>query len=165
LVEQPAENAKAAVQVNVTAVTELSRRFGARMAERGRGRILNVASTAAFQPGPLVAVYYATKAYVLSLSEAIRCELAPLGVSVTCLCPGVTRSEFHERAGMDGSSAIERLGTHSAEAVARAGIRGALAGRRLVVPGLANRAITVLVRLVPRGLVPPIVRRMQEARR
>ncbi len=165
LVEQEVADATAMVQVNVTAVTELSRRFGAHMAGRGRGRILNVASTAAFQPGPLMAVYYATKAYVLSFSEAIRSELSDRGVSVTCLCPGVTRSEFHERAGMDGSTVLERLGAHTAESVARAGIRGALRGRRLVVPGVMNRVLTLVVRASPRGIVPPVVRRMQEARR
>ncbi|TVP46005.1 MAG: SDR family oxidoreductase [Gemmatimonadales bacterium] len=164
LLAQEAEDANAMIAVNVTAVTELLRRFAPHMVARGGGRILNVASTAAFQPGPLMAVYYATKAYVVSFSEAVRNELASSGVTVTTLCPGVTGSEFHERAGMHGDSVLERLRPASAEEVARFGVEAALLGKGVVIPGRLNRILATAVRFVPRSIVPAIVRRIQEGR-
>ena len=140
------------IRVNVTALTELTRRFLPQMKQRGAGRILNVASTAAFQPGPLMAVYYATKAYVLSFSEALSCELAGTGITVTALCPGATQTEFHARPGMGRTKLFQRR-VMSAEAAARAGYLGALAGRRVVIPGLKNRLMAWAVPISPRGLV------------
>jgi short-subunit dehydrogenase len=137
----------AMVDLNVRALTDLSLAFVDTL-ERRKGGILNVASVAAFLPGPGMAVYYATKAYVLSFSEALHYELAPRGVRVTVLCPGPVPTEFQARAGMSGRR--PPLLTRSPERVAREGYEGLRAGRRIVVPGLANRLVTGLVRFVPR---------------
>ena len=139
----------AMIDLNVRVLTDLSLAFVPALRRR-RGGILNVASVASFLPGPGMAVYYATKAYVLSFSEALHYELAPVGVRVTALCPGPVPTEFQARAGIDMRAPLL---TCSAERVARAGYRGLMAGRRLVVPGLGNRLITAVVRLVPRALV------------
>ena len=147
------------IQLNIAALTALSKLFLPGMLKSGRGRIMNVASTAAFQPGPLMAVYYATKAYVLSFSEALAEELRGTGVTVTALCPGATTTEFQSRANM-GHIALFRYNSMTAEAVARIGYRGMLQGRRLVVTGLFNRFGAFSVRFAPRGLVTRIVRRV-----
>ncbi len=152
------------VQVNVAALTDLSWRFAARMAGRGGGRILNVASTAAFQPGPGMAVYYASKAYVLSLSEALRVEFRRHGISVTTLCPGPTRSGFQSAAGMQGSGVFRFLPVPGSREVARFGVDQALRGRGVVVHGRVNRILATLVRFPPRGWVPDLVHRIQRAR-
>jgi uncharacterized protein len=141
------------LQVNVAALTHLTRRFLPAMRERGGGGVLNVASTAAYQPGPAMAVYYATKAYVLSFSEALWSELRGTGVTVTALCPGPTATGFQSRAGLERSRLFHSLRVMDAAAVARAGYRGFRAGRRVVIPGIANRIGTAAVRLLPRGLV------------
>jgi hypothetical protein len=117
--------------------------------ERRKGGILNVASVAAFLPGPGMAVYYATKAYVLSFSEALHQELAPKGVRVTALCPGPVPTEFQARAGVKAAQ-FPRALTRSAERVAEDGYRGLQEGRRVVVPGFANKLVTVLAPLLPR---------------
>jgi uncharacterized protein len=127
------------------------------------GRILNVASTAAFQPGPLMATYYASKAYVLSFSEAIANELAGSGVTVCTLCPGPTRTAFRESAGMEESRLFDH-GVMDASAVAAAGYRGLMGARTLVIPGVRNKLLAFAVRCAPRCLVPPIVRWMQDLR-
>jgi short-subunit dehydrogenase len=134
------------------------------MVGRGHGRILNVASTAAFQPGPLMAVYYATKAYVLHLSEALAVELAGTGVTVTCLCPGPTRTEFQERAGMSNMLLTSRTLMSPSADVAQAGYDGMKRGKRVVIPGLLNKLLVFGVRLSPRRLPPAIVRQLQERR-
>jgi len=151
------------IAVNVAALVELTHRVLPGMLAGGRGRILNVASTAAFQAGPYLAVYYATKAFVLSFSEALREELRGSGVTVTCLCPGPTRTGFQLRSGMDRLSLIasRRLRLASADAVAAAGYRGLLAGRRLVVPGLLNKIGVTAVKLAPRALAPRLIARFQ----
>lgn len=150
--EIPPERTAALVKVNVLAPTRLARALLEPMRERGRGYILNVASTAAFFPGPRMAAYYASKAYLLHLSEALTRELRGSGVRVTALCPGPTRTEFQERAGMSGSTWLERLARMDAAAVARDGYRGLRRGRRLVVPGWLNRLSVLLPRFAPRGL-------------
>jgi short-subunit dehydrogenase len=122
------------------------------MIERGRGRILNVGSNGSFAPSPLTAVYSATKAYVLSFSEAIAEELTGSGVTVTAICPPATRSELQQRAGMEDVRLL-RSGVLSAEAVAEAGYKGVMAGRRVVVPGLANKLGVFLTRILPRRAV------------
>ncbi|MCA1582911.1 MAG: SDR family oxidoreductase [Acidobacteria bacterium] len=152
------------IQVNVTSLTELTRGVLPRMTARRSGRILNVASTAAFQPGPLMAVYYATKAYVLSFSEALANELAGSGVTVTALCPGSTRTAFQERAGLKRTPLAAGPLVGDARRVAQAGHRGMLRGRRVVVPGLANRVMMHAVRITPRRLVTAIARRIQESK-
>jgi short-subunit dehydrogenase len=150
------------IQVNVTAPTELTGRFVPGMVARGRGRVLNVGSVAGFQPGPLMAVYYATKAYVNSLSEALSNELAGTGVTVTCLAPGPTASEFRAVAGIKkGFSVAQGIGTR---AVAEAGVAAMKAGRRMVVPGWRNRLMLFAERFLPRGAVIRAVRWMQGKR-
>jgi short-subunit dehydrogenase len=136
------------IDLNVRALTDLSLAFADAL-ERRKGGILNVASVAAFLPGPGMAVYFATKAYVLSFSEALHQELAPKGVRVTVLCPGPVPTEFQARAGVK-SKDMPALLTQSAEAVAAEGYRGLKENRRLVVPGFGNKLITVLTRLLPR---------------
>jgi short-subunit dehydrogenase len=125
------------------------------MIERGSGAILNVASTAAFQPGPKMAVYFATKAFVLSLTEALHEELKPDGVKVTCLCPGPTRTEFGEVAGFGGNGLFERVAMNSAEVV-RAGLKGLDSNRAVVVPGWTNKVTAASTRFAPRSIVRKI---------
>ncbi|MBN1688280.1 MAG: SDR family oxidoreductase [Candidatus Omnitrophica bacterium] len=152
------------IQLNVTSLTELTKKFSQRMMQRRTGKILNVASTAAFQPGPLMAVYYATKAYVLSFSEAVREELRGSGVTVSVLCPGPTASEFQEKAGIQEMRLL-RLGKMSAEKVALAGYHGLKEGKAVIVPGFMNWMIMESVRLGPRALVRKIVHFLQMNRK
>ncbi len=151
------------IDVNVSALTDLSLRFIPSL-ERYQGGILNVASVAGFMPGPRSAVYYATKAYVLSFTEALHQELAPRGIRVTALCPGPVPTEFQARAGVPGAQGRAFL-TRSAEEVARDGYRGFIDGHRVVVPGFGNRLLTVVSRLVPRRYLLKAVARRQLARR
>jgi short-subunit dehydrogenase len=146
------------LQVNVVALTELTRRLLPGMIERRTGRILNVASTAAFQPGPFMAVYYASKAYVLSLSEALSEETSGTGVTVTCLCPGPTRTGFQERAHIENTRLLDVISVMSAADVARAGYEGMMAGRPLVIPGLMNKVGVQSLRLAPRRLTARLVK-------
>jgi uncharacterized protein len=150
------------IRVNVIALTELTKRFLPGMLARRSGRILNVASTAAFQPGPLMAVYYATKAYVLYLSEAVANEVEGSGVTVTALCPGPTRSGFQGEAGLDDSRRFPLLGLPGAAEVARYGYHAMMKGKRVAIPGLFNRLLAESVRIGPRNAVTAVVRRMQE---
>jgi hypothetical protein len=153
----------AMIDVNVRALTDLSLAFVDSL-ERQRGGILNVASIASFMPGPGMAVYHATKAYVLSFSEALHEELKESGVRVTALCPGPVPTEFQARAGVASDSSPALL-TESAETVAEQGYRGLKDGRRVVVPGLGNKAVTVLARLLPRSLVLAALQRRNQRRR
>ena len=162
LAETATDDSVRMIRLNVEALTHLTRLVLPNMLERGTGRILNVASTAAFQPGPLMAVYYATKAYVLHFSEALAEELRDTGVTVTALCPGPTATEFQKRAKMEDSGLMRRLGVMDASSVAEAGYRGMLRGRRIVIPGLMNKLGPLGLRLAPRKIVPPVVRRLQE---
>jgi len=136
------------IQVNLVALTEITRLFAPDMVRRGAGRILNVASTAAFQPGPLMAVYCATKAYVLSFSEALAEELRDSGVSVTCVAPGATDTGFGEVAGVS-TTRLFRSGTMSSRSVAEAAYGAASKGVALVVPGCRNRLLSASVRFLP----------------
>jgi len=148
------------LQVNIRALTWLTRTLLPAMKERGQGAILNVASTAAFQPGPGMAVYYATKAYVLSLTEALAEELRPHGIRVTCLCPGPTHTEFAEIAGMADSKIFE-MGAMDATVVARRGLAALDRGRVLELPGPRNKFLVFLLRFVPRSWVRKIVAKLQ----
>ena len=141
------------LQLNVVSLTHLTRLLLPEMLRRRRGRILNVASTAGFQPGPFMAVYCATKAYVLSFSEALYSELAGSGVTVTTLCPGATRTGFDATANAGKIRLFQSRGVMDAETVARLAVHGLLAGRRLVIPGLTNRLLAHSVGVMPRGLV------------
>ena len=149
------------LQVNIAALTHLTKLFLPPMLERKRGKILNVASIAAFQPGPLMAVYYASKAYVLSFSEALSEELDGSGVSVTCLCPGTTTSGFQERAAMQSSKLVQGA-LMSAATVANRGYRALMRGQRVSVPGTKNRLFTLAPRILPRSWSAKIVKRAQE---
>ncbi len=151
------------IAVNIRATTDLSLRFSDQLI-RHRGGILNVGSIAGFLPGPGMAVYYASKAYVLSLSEALRAELAPCGVRVTALCPGPVQSEFQVRAGYKPGfdSAVLNV---SASDVAKAGYRGLMANKRAVLPGLGIKLVPLLLRLFPRGFILWAVGRFQLRRR
>jgi short-subunit dehydrogenase len=137
------------VQVNVAALTHLTRLTLPGMVERGRGGVLNVASTAGFQAGPYMAVYYATKAFVISLSEALRDELAGRGVTVTCLCPGLTATEFVAVAKMEKVRML-KLPPMTAERVARIGYRAFRRGKLLAVAGWLNYLGTIGARYSPR---------------
>ena len=162
--ETPISTELEIIQVNVTAPTHLTALLLPGMLDRRRGGILNVASTAAFQPGPLMAVYYATKAYLLSFSEALANETRGTGVTVTTLCPGPTRTEFQRRAGLKEVLLFRGPLVSSAEEVARAGYEGWKRGKRLVIPGIANRILIQAERLTPRRLTMAITRRLQESR-
>ena len=151
------------IDVNIRAMTDLSLRFVDQLI-RHRGGILNVASIAGFLPGPGMAVYYASKAYVLSFTEALRQELAPRGVRVTALCPGPVPSEFQLRAGFKPGFDSLVLNVPAKE-VARQGYRGLMANKRMVIPGLGVRAVPVLLRMFPRGFILAAVGRLQLRRR
>ena len=149
------------IAVDITALTVLTRAVLPSMVAAGRGRVLNLASTAAFVPGPGLAVYYAAKAYVVSLGRALAVELAGTGVTVTTLCPGPTRTGFADRAGIAGSRLFSgNPGVMTAERVARIGLDGAFAGRPLVVAGRMNRLGAVLARLAPPQWLARMVRRL-----
>jgi short-subunit dehydrogenase len=147
------------IAVNIRALTDLSLRFADDLIKNSGG-ILNVGSIAGFLPGPGMAVYYASKAYVLSFSEALRAELAPLGVRVTVLCPGPVPSEFQDRAGIvpGFDSAILNV---SAADVASDGYRGLMANKRAVLPGLGIKIVPLLLRLFPRAFILAAVARFQ----
>ena len=159
--ESDSKTSLAMVEVNIAALTALTRLALPGMIQRKRGRIMNVASTAGFQPGPLMAVYYATKAYVIMFSEAIANELKGRGVSVTCLCPGATATKFAGRANME-ESRLFKLGAMKSKDVARAGYKGMMAGKGLVIPGVLNKTIAISVRFSPRKMVTAISRSLQE---
>jgi short-subunit dehydrogenase len=152
------------IDVNVRALTHLTKLLLPGMLVRRSGRILNVASTAAFQPGPLMGVYYASKAYVLSFSIALSVELEHTGVTCTALCPGPTRTAFQAVAGVRETLQGARWTVMAADAVARAGYRGMLRGKPVVIPGTFNRLLAFGTRLVPRRLSARIARKSQELR-
>jgi uncharacterized protein len=151
------------IQLNCTALTHLTRLFLPYMLRRKRGRILNLASIAAFQPGPYMAVYYASKAYVLSFSEAIAAELEGTGVTVTALCPGPTDTAFQKRAGVENSR-LFRANTMTSADVARIGYRALMKGQRLVITGAKNKALAFATRLTPRRLTAAIARKLNSSR-
>jgi uncharacterized protein len=151
------------IQVDIAALTHLTRLFLPEMVEKKEGRILNTASTAAFVPGPMMAVYYASKAYVLSLSEALANEAKGTGVTVTALCPGPTRTEFERKAGSEKSRLFKSGGVMDARPVALAGYEGMMKGKAVVIPGARNRLQAVLAtRLAPRGMAAGVARRLNE---
>jgi len=151
------------IAVNITALTALTHLFLREMKARRRGRVLNVASIAGFQPGPFLAVYYATKGYDYLFTEALAVELRGSGVTASCLFPGVTATEWQAVAGIDGSRLGGMRGM-SAEAVARAAYDGLMAGQRTIIPGLHNKASALAVKFMPRRLVTHVVGRIQGKR-
>lgn len=145
------------MQVNMTALVQLTHLFVQPMLARDRGRILNVASTAAFQPGPTVNLYYASKAFVYSFSYALADELRDTGVTVTTLCPGTTRTEFFARANLPVKRGTPMM---DARTVAETGYRGLMRGRRVVIPGFLNKIGSALAKRVPPRLSVAVVRRI-----
>jgi hypothetical protein len=154
----------AMIDLNIRMLTDLSLAFVDSLA-RHRGGILNVGSMAGFLPGPGMTVYYATKAFVLSFSEALHSELKRRGVRVSVLCPGPVPTEFGERAGIKGGSLAPGFLTQSSEDVAEEGYRGLMQGKRTIVPGFANKLVVLLIKAAPRGLLLAAVGRRQSLRR
>ncbi|GAC1410263.1 MAG: SDR family oxidoreductase [Gemmatimonadaceae bacterium] len=152
------------IQVNIAALTHLTKLFLPAMIKRGSGRVLNVASTAAFQPGPLMAVYYATKAYVLSFSEALAEELRHCGVTVTALCPGPTHTDFAAAAHVGNSRLFKAFGVADAAGVAEYGVSAMMRGRRVAIPGIKNKIIAQANRFSPRAVTTKVSRILQETR-
>jgi short-subunit dehydrogenase len=150
--EREPERLREMIDLNCGALSELCRAVAPAMVERRSGRILNVASTAAFQPGPKMAVYFATKAFVLSLSEALHEELKPHGIAVSCLCPGPTRTEFGDVAGFGGNGLFDRVAM-DAPAVVEAGLAGLDRNRAVVVTGWLNKLGAASTRFAPRSVV------------
>lgn len=150
------------IRTNIVTLTQLTHFFLPQMIERGSGKILNVASTAAFQPGPYMSTYYASKAYVLSFSESLKEEVADLGITVTTLCPGPTDTNFAKRADVADTPLFQSLRVQTAESVARRGYQALLAGEGVVVTGAGNKLFVGLSRFVPRGLSARVVKRLQQ---
>ncbi len=152
------------MQLNMVSLTYLTKLFLPQIIQ-AKGAVLNVASTAAFQPGPLMAVYYATKAYVLSFSEALAEELAAQGVRVSVLCPGPVPSGFQERANLQGSPLMKSPGVLDAATVAEIGYEGLQEGKRVVIAGKLNKIGVQMLRVSPRNLVTKVARMLQEKKK
>jgi short-subunit dehydrogenase len=152
------------IELNIGALTRLARAYLPGMLERKSGRVLNVASTAAFQPGPLMAVYYATKAYVLSFSEALAEETRGSGVTVTALCPGPTASGFQATAALEESRLVKGRKLPSAASVAAYGVKAMNKGGVVAVPGFMNKMMAASIRVSPRPVVRRMVHRMQDTK-
>jgi short-subunit dehydrogenase len=152
------------LQVNIVSLVDLTKLLLPGMLKRKSGRIMNVASTAAFQPGPLMAIYYASKAFVLSFTEAIAEELAGSAVTVTALCPGPTTSDFQRRAHIENVKLVKNksMGMMSSAEVARIGYRGMMAGKVIVIPGFMNRLGVQSLRLGPRAIIRKAAKKLQE---
>jgi uncharacterized protein len=153
--ELDARRERQMIDLNIGTLADLCRAVAPGMIEQKSGGIINVASTAAFQPGPKMAVYFATKAFVLSLTEALHEELKPHGINVTCLCPGPTRTEFGDIAGFGGNGLFDRVAMESPEVV-KAGLRGLDRNKAVVVPGLVNKVTANSGRFAPRSVVRKI---------
>ncbi len=151
------------IDLNVKTLTHFTKHYLPMMAQRGRGGVLNIASVASFQPGPLMSVYYATKAYVLSLTEALANELKGKQVKMTALCPGPTATDFSIRADL-GQSKLFKGHVMTAEKVAQIGFQGFMNGKTIIIPGVKNRLLVGSVRFTPRKMVTAIVRKIQGKR-
>lgn len=162
-VKMKREDVLGMIKLNMVALTDLTHLFLQDMASRGCGKILNIASTAAFQPGPYMAAYYASKAYVLHLSEALNRELRTSGITVTALCPGPTKSEFQERAGM-GHMKIFSMASMDAAPVAELGYKAMQKGKPCVIAGWINILLAWSTRLAPRRLLTIIMDKLQGGR-
>ena len=147
--EIPIEHEISVLRLNIEAVLRLTKLFLPLMLQRRQGRVLNVASVAGFEPGPLFAVYHASKAFVLSLSEALATELEGTGVTATALCPGPTDTDFFQKSGVVHARMFQKVNLMAPQDVAKAGYEGLMAGERIVVPGVANKIIVFSRRLLP----------------
>ena len=150
------------IQLNITALTQLTKLYLKEMVKRGSGKIMNVASTAAFQSGPTMAVYYATKAYVLSFSEAIDNEVRDKGVTVTALCPGATESGFQAAAAMEESNLVKGRKLPTSKEVAEYGYESMMKGRTVAIHGFMNYLLANSVRFIPRAMVVKVTRKLQD---
>lgn len=148
------------IQVNITALTQFTKLYLPGMIQRKQGKILNVASTAAFVPGPTMTVYCATKPYVLSFSEALNNEVSHYGISVTALCPGATKSGFSEAAKADKSALFQNSKLATSEEVAQFGYDAMMKGKQVVIHGILNKFLAFIVRFTPRVLVVKISRKV-----
>ncbi|MGD6818077.1 SDR family NAD(P)-dependent oxidoreductase [Metabacillus sp. 84] len=148
------------IDLNIRSLTHLTKMFLPGMAEKNKGGILNVASIAAFQPGPLMAVYYATKAYVLSFTEALENELNKTNIHISALCPGPTETGFFERAELENSKLFKN-GVMPADQVAKIGFDGWMNGKTVIIPGIQNKLLVGSVRFMPRKMVTSVVRKVQ----
>ena len=163
--ETDIEKEKKMIDLNVKALVELSKYFLQEMLERDSGKILNVASIAAFQPGPYMSVYYASKAFVLSFSEALRNEVRNTGVCISVLCPGPVETEFEKSSELTKSKLFSKLKPVTAEKVAYAGYRGLMKNRAVIIPGFFNRAAITAGTFVPTGIKVNIARKIQEKKK
>jgi uncharacterized protein len=162
--ETPLERDLTQIDLNVSALTHLTKRMLPWLRANGRGHVMNVASVASFQPGPLMAVYYATKAYVLSFSEALANECQGTGVTVTAVCPGPTTTGFRRQAHVPPNAPGGGTPPMTSRAVAELAFHGTRAGKPVVITGLRNRVAAFFGRHLPRGMTAGVVRRVQEAR-
>jgi uncharacterized protein len=163
-VSHPPEAVLRLLDLNVRALTELMRHFLPGMRVRGRGGVLNLASLGGYAPGPYQAVYYASKAYVISLSEAVAAETAGEGVRISALAPGPVNTNFHRHMGSERSFYRYVVPPASAESVAAAGYRGFAFGWRVIVPGILNPALALAMRIMPHRIVIPIIGRLLKRR-
>lgn len=152
----------AMINLNIYTLVYLSHLFLPNMIKQGHGKIMNIASTAAFQPGPLMSVYYASKAFVLHFSEAIANELKPNNITVTTICPGPTASNFKQTANLDNSRLMKKRKLPSAKMVAEFAYKAMMKGRVVAIYGFKNYLLTKLVNIMPRSIVVKIVRKLQE---
>jgi short-subunit dehydrogenase len=150
------------INLNITTLTQFCKLYLRDMINRGSGKIMNVASTAAFQPGPMMAVYYATKAYVLHFSEAIGNEVRDKGITVTALCPGPTETGFQSAAAMEESNLVKGKKLATSKQVAEFGYKALMKGNPVAIHGLKNWLLVNSVRMAPRKLIVKVVRKMQE---
>jgi len=150
------------INLNITTLTQFTKLYLQDMVKRGNGKIMNVASCAAFQPGPTMAVYYATKAYVLSFSEAINNELSDKGITVTALCPGATESGFQAAAAMEESALVKNKKLPTSKAVAEYGYKAMMKGKAVAIHGFMNYILANSVRFTPRSLVVKMTRKIQD---
>lgn len=149
------------IELNISSLTRLCHLVGKEMSKSGKGKILNISSTAAFSPGPMMSVYFASKAYVLSLSEALHEELKEYGITVSVLCPGPTETGFFQRANFKGIKFFKNF--MDAETVATAGYRGLLKGKKVIVPGLTNKFLVNSMRIFPRSITARLIKRLGES--
>jgi short-subunit dehydrogenase len=161
----PFQKISAMLHLNIVTLTELTKPFLRGMVERKQGSILNVASMAAYVPGPYMAVYYASKAYVKSFSQAISSELKGTGVTVTALCPGNTKTGFQREVGGENSNMAKFNLLGSSEYVAKIAVKALSEGKEVVVPGLINASLAITTRIIPSRVTTRIIRMMQELNR